>query len=596
MTLDFAEALLEQRDTVSRSLERLRHLCDTVARPSDLDFPQWVQLYALGVQYAPELVLEVGRGYGSTTCVSAELATSVGRTKVISVDNDDAEAWRTETLPRLGAAVPESWSDLVDARHTDPMSVDFDKLLSPFKRVLLLWNSHLPDLATHILGTCLRVLEDKEHLVVFMGVTDARFNDVAPDYVASRPLTWMGHLVSPSEDLVAVYDFLSRNRLTFQTPAESCSRRLKAYPSDLKALEKVFGEELAATLTSSGHWMYFDLQKTLTYFDLQQVIASRRANVYPVPSVSHRLAGDRRQMDEIQHHEVFTRFECWQGDVEPGFAPNFLGVMTRGTFSPLLTACDKMTYVSTTYPAFDEEYFEWVDVLEAVTRARRQFTMIELGAGWGRWLVNAAIAVEQFSGIPCRLIGLEAEPAHYEWMKLHFKHNGLNPRQFQLIRAAVAADDGHVWFRVGHAADWYGQSVASRYAPPIRSSGVWKLLSRITAAVPKRGHDPEGPLVRVRALGLRTLIGPIDRVDLLDLDIQGTELEVLRAAAPEIDRAVRRVHIGTHSAENEAGLRKLFGTLGWTSLNDYPCASVSQTPWGSIAFQDGVQTWINPKV
>lgn len=41
-------------------------------------------------------------------------------------------------------------------------------------------------------------------------------------------------------------------------------------------------------------------------------------------------------------------------------------------------------FVTTTLPAFDEEYFEWIDLLEAVTEATGEFTMIELGAGWGR--------------------------------------------------------------------------------------------------------------------------------------------------------------------------------------------------------------------
>ena len=36
-------------------------------------------------------------------------------------------------------------------------------------------------------------------------------------------------------------------------------------------------------------------------------------------------------------------------------------------------------------PPIDEEYFEWVDLLESVRDARGAYTMMELGAGYGRW-------------------------------------------------------------------------------------------------------------------------------------------------------------------------------------------------------------------
>ena len=49
-------------------------------------------------------------------------------------------------------------------------------------------------------------------------------------------------------------------------------------------------------------------------------------------------------------------------------------VPTKGTILP--------------YPDFCEEYFEWIDVLESVLAADQQFVMIELGAGYGRWLVQ----------------------------------------------------------------------------------------------------------------------------------------------------------------------------------------------------------------
>src|ERR1700674_238080 len=107
------------------------------------------------------------------------------------------------------------------------------------------------------------------------------------------------------------------------------------------------------------------------------------------------------------HHEVFDRFSCWEGAVPEGFHTNFLGVVTRTSFYPSYFAsmpqyCGK-GYVRTNYPIFDEEYFEWIDLLQAVNGAEERFTMLELGAGWGRWIANAAAALRQRSNVPYTL-------------------------------------------------------------------------------------------------------------------------------------------------------------------------------------------------
>jgi len=93
---------------------------------------------------------------------------------------------------------------------------------------------------------------------------------------------------------------------------------------------------------------------------------------------------------------------------------------------------------------------------------------------------------------------------------------------------------------------------------------------------------------------LNTLLQPLSTVDLLDIDVQGVELEILEVAAAEVDRKVKRVHIGTHSRAIEEGLRSLFARLGWQCLTSFECSSSAKTEWGTISFQDGVQSWLNP--
>jgi hypothetical protein len=80
------------------------------------------------------------------------------------------------------------------------------------------------------------------------------------------------------------------------------------------------------------------------------------------------------------------------------------------------------------------------------------------------------------------------------------------------------------------------------------------------------------------------------------MDIQGHELAIVSAGIALLNDKVKRVHIGTHSAEIEHGLRELLRAQGWSCLFDYAGGGTSETPWGAFHFQDGVQSWENPRL
>ena len=290
----------------------------------------------------------------------------------------------------------------------------------------------------------------------------------------------------------------------------------------------------------------------------------------------------------LRHHEIFSHFPHWSGTVRRGFEADFLGTQTRATFCPGLSSAQADQQMWPPLPVFDDTYFEWVSLLEAVADASARFTMIELGAGFGRWLVRGTMAASK-RGLQYRLIGVEAEPTHFQWMKQHVQDNHVSPSGVRLLWAAVTDHDGVAWFRTGDPYTWYGQSLALTDEIP---GNKWVR----TAPPVTQGTRTFRP-VRIKAVSLSSLLRPLDCVDLIDLDIQGAELDVLAAAHRQLAEKVRHVHIGTHSHEVEAGLRHLFGdALGWTCRYDYRCFSAAETPYGRIEFQDGLQVWWNPEV
>jgi FkbM family methyltransferase len=118
-----------------------------------------------------------------------------------------------------------------------------------------------------------------------------------------------------------------------------------------------------------------------------------------------------------------------------------------------------------------------------------------------------------------------------------------------LLEAVLGAEGrlartGRVNFAIGDPAAWYGQAIVDEGSSPSQVDTV-------------------------AAVTLPELLRPFDRVDLIHCDIQGAEADVFEQAAPEVDAKVRRVHVGTHGSDVEARLRRLFGSRGWTNLNDY---------------------------
>jgi FkbM family methyltransferase len=262
-----------------------------------------------------------------------------------------------------------------------------------------------------------------------------------------------------------------------------------------------------------------------------------------------------------RHHEVFDRFRRWSGNVPAGVEVDFLGSRMRTDFFSLLKPQPHERHESPPYPEFDEEYLEWIDLLEAASLAAGRFTMLELGAGFGRWSVRGAFAARQ-QNLPYSLVAVEAEPTHFAWLMQNFIDNQVDLSACKLVQAAVAAKDGCVGFQVGDPLHSYGQSL--------------------------------GGETQVDAVSLPNLLSSFDLVDLIDMDVQGAELEILVSSTAQLNQKVKRIHVETHGAELYASIYQLFRELDWKPHFLFEGDTADVTPWGRMNFQGGTQSWLNP--
>jgi FkbM family methyltransferase len=272
------------------------------------------------------------------------------------------------------------------------------------------------------------------------------------------------------------------------------------------------------------------------------------------------------------------QFKPWAGMVPAGYWADWTGLKTRADvwkFSEAYMAIFNTTRFETHSVDLEKEHvIDWLPLADAVAHSGETFCMAALGAGWGRWLAAGGALAKQ-TGRPFFLVGVEADAEHFCWMTRHFAENGFDPSHYRLIEAAASSVAGTCRFAIGDSQAWYGQSIV------------------------KDKHQTTGTRT-VRAVTIQDILNEASPLDYLHMDIQGAELEVLSSHPDLLDDQVRLINIGTHSAEIEVGLRKLFKGLKWQAVYDVKLGSSMLVRVGGVEnvveFQDGAQIWRNPKL
>lgn len=268
----------------------------------------------------------------------------------------------------------------------------------------------------------------------------------------------------------------------------------------------------------------------------------------------------------------------------PGFITNFLGVRTRVAF---VRGNEPKSGAVLGVPVPDDDWhsdaIEWVGVLKAVAAAHGRFTMMELGAGWGPWVVDGAAAARRRGVAGLHLCAVEADPGHFAFMRQHFRDNGLDPAAHRLIRAAVGVEAGTArWPRVDDpAADWGSRPLAEAQA------GAPDHIGR---------HFAEW--VDVEVVPFAALLREQAAWDLVHIDVQGWEVDLCAAAAGLLDERVRWLVVATHDAKLHGDLVDLMFRRGWSLENEKP----PRFGWRdgmpslmSMTTLDGAQVWRNPR-
>jgi hypothetical protein len=261
------QAYWNQRSVIAGSKEKIMALCDAVDKKTDLSPYQWAQLMAFTLEFKPDLILELGRGKGNSTCVFTEAANILRpyECRVLSLCITDD--WKVETASRVRKIVPEVWFGPLKALKTDILKFDYEKALEGYNRILVFWDAHGFEVAECVLGKILPLIVNRSHVVIMHDMSDARYAAPANKKYGGNglwkgnndgPRLRIGHIDSAVEQAVAIVDFTSRNEISLESADHGLHTFFKDNPGKMDVMKRLLGNDF---FSLSAHWFWFTLNE-----------------------------------------------------------------------------------------------------------------------------------------------------------------------------------------------------------------------------------------------------------------------------------------------------------------------------------------------
>lgn len=279
------------------------------------------------------------------------------------------------------------------------------------------------------------------------------------------------------------------------------------------------------------------------------------------------------------HPTIFNSFKPKESVSDGRSVYDFLGGAIDATYKH---GWDKLVapegkVVKPAYPAPTEWTVDWIASLLAAKLAGERFTVIELGAGYGQWMVSSIMAYKAcYPDRPVHGMALEAEKTHYEWLHKHVEKNLSNYNNIHTdLLYAAAGYDGVVQFpTVDEPDSTYGAS----YQPNANGTGMEEVECLSMQSIDVRFGESV--------------------IDMLHVDVQGAEADLI--VNPGFDNVLSKTRFalfGTHRSNDlHNNVKQKIEDAGMQVLIEWPRNSFIETPFGSIKTNDGAVLGVNANV
>lgn len=262
------QAYWNQRLVLAREREPLVALLQAVANHGDFMPIQGGQLLATALEFKPDLILELGRGQGNSTCVFTQAANLLKPQPCQVCSLCLANAWRRKAVPNVRRLVTESWFEPLKAFQADILRFPFEARLRGFDRILVFWDAHGFEVAECVLGEIMPLIAERPHFVVMHDLSDARYCGSKPSYRqtglwkggndADAARVRLGHIDTGVEQAIAALDFTSRNNVGLYSVDHDLHEVIGNDEQKVAEMRRLLGDEFFSLV---GHWFYFSLNE-----------------------------------------------------------------------------------------------------------------------------------------------------------------------------------------------------------------------------------------------------------------------------------------------------------------------------------------------
>ena len=234
------------------------------------------------------------------------------------------------------------------------------------------------------------------------------------------------------------------------------------------------------------------------------------------------------------------------------------------------------------------EYAAAALALEAA-QGQDTFCAVELGAGFGPWTAFFGLMAGRLGFQHIHLAAFEADAGRFAQLRSHLAHNG--------VVAADAPAQGHagaIHWQLHQAAAWW-QHTTLRW--PANDNPLDAGMRAETADRPLDYRGRETHYTDIPALDVAEALQALPAIDLLHIDIQGSEAVLVPKLLGFMQTRVRAAFIGTHSRQIEGDLMTLLYDAGWQLLREKPCRFDCRRSADALdgrTTADGGQYWVNP--
>lgn len=230
----------------------------------------------------------------------------------------------------------------------------------------------------------------------------------------------------------------------------------------------------------------------------------------------------------------------------------------------------------------------------AAARGRDRFSAVELGAGWGPWTTFFGLSAQALGFKRIQLAAFEADAKRFAQLREHLAQN-------QLVAADAAAegDDGKLSWQLLNAAAWWKNETLlwPDHDNPLDAGMRAESLDHEQQRGDYRGH--KSGFRAIPAFDIVERLREVTPIDIIHIDIQGSEAELVPQVMDFLNTQVRSMFIGTHSRKIEGDLMELLYQQGWQLLREKPCRFDQNSNAPTLdgrTVADGGQYWKNPRL